>query len=176
MSKDCFQRKNKPKERANFVKQKSISSNDSEAESENYSENKSFEELGFLNLKFAAQELKTRVPPCFEQEGENEFPARNPPKMKYADKAKKCIIAGVEHKTFTPNTWFGDSCASCSIDNDASGMYDIKEICEKIDGIGGQQILATKVSKKRCFSTKLMEKLWNGLWIQSNIVQIQKKD
>src|SRR5210317_1868871 len=28
-------------------------------------------------------------------------------------------------------------------------MYDTKEICEKIDGIGGQQILATKIGKKK---------------------------
>ena len=45
-----------------------------------------------------------------------------------------CTINGDTFYSFTINTWIGDSCASCHIINDDSGMYDITDIDESTQG------------------------------------------
>ena len=49
----------------------------------------------------------------------------------------------------TQNSWFGDSSATCIINNDDLGMFDFRFIIEKITGIGGQFEIATKVEMKK---------------------------
>ena len=48
-----------------------------------------------------------------------------------------CTIDGNTFHSFTRNTWIGDSGASCHITNNKSGMYDVIDIEESIQGSSG---------------------------------------
>ena len=66
------------------------------------------------------------------------------------EKVMKCTIQGTTYPSFTENTWYGDSGASCHITNDNTDMYDVNDIHELIGGIGPEAIVATKMGKKKC--------------------------
>ena len=65
------------------------------------------------------------------------------------DRAPMCKIGENYYPNFTPNSWHGDTAASCSIDNDDSGMFDVEVIDETIGLVGGHRIRATKKGKKK---------------------------
>ncbi len=48
-----------------------------------------------------------------------------------------CKIDEIKHPLFTPNTWYGGSCASYTIDNNELGLFDSKDVNETITGIAG---------------------------------------
>ena len=66
---------------------------------------------------------------------------------KQKDWAESCTIDGDRYPSFTNMTMYGDSCASCHLDNNDAGMTDVEDIYERIGGIGGS-ILATKKGRK----------------------------
>ena len=47
--------------------------------------------------------------------------------------------------------WIGDTAASCSTNNDDSGMFDVELIDENVICYGGQTVRATKKGKQRIF-------------------------
>ena len=57
-----------------------------------------------------------------------------------------CTIYSNTFFSFTKNTWIGDLMASCHITKDDSGLYDIANINELIQGSSGI-MPATKKSK-----------------------------
>ena len=59
-----------------------------------------------------------------------------------------CTIDGAKYPSFTDDTMFGDSGASCPIRNSDEGMHDIEAINESIGGIGND-VRATKKEKLR---------------------------
>ena len=54
-----------------------------------------------------------------------------------------------EDRALVSNSWYGDTAASRSIDNDDSGMFDVEVIDETIGLVGGHRIRATKKGKKK---------------------------
>ncbi len=61
-----------------------------------------------------------------------------------------CKIGETLYLSTSQNCWFGgDSCVTCAINNDDSGMFDFRFISDKITGIGGHSVTATKVGKKK---------------------------
>ena len=85
------------------------------------------------------------------------------------DKGLICTIDQIRYLSFTPNTWYGDSCVSCTIDSNESGLFDSKEISETITGIASQSVTATKVGNKR------MLFLHNDVKITERIMRLVKK-
>ena len=75
-----------------------------------------------------------------------------------------CTIDGDTFYSFTRNSWIGDSGASCHITNDDTGMYDITDIDESIQGCSG--IMLTTKKGKLCFivhqvdGTEWVHMLW----------------
>eukprot|EP01083_Nonionella_stella_P004795 13981_1 len=65
------------------------------------------------------------------------------------ERGMKCTIDGTVYPSFTENTWFGDSGASCHIDYEDEDMFDVVYIDEVVGGIGDQLLRATKKGKKR---------------------------
>jgi len=59
-----------------------------------------------------------------------------------------CTIDGAKYPSFTEDTMFGDSGASCHIVNCDNGMYQVEKIHESIGGIGSD-VKATKKGKLR---------------------------
>ena len=57
-----------------------------------------------------------------------------------------CTIDGNSFHMFTKNTWIGNSGTSCHITNDETGMFDVIEIQESIQGSSGT-MPATKKGK-----------------------------
>lgn len=125
---DCRQRKRdiEQKDKENAAKFAAGEAQD-DSESESESEEESMTELGFTAHR-ATKKFQT-----FQSE-----------------KALKCTIQGTPYPSFTENTWYGDSGASCHITNDDTDMYDVKNINELIGGIGPDAIVATKMGKKKC--------------------------
>jgi hypothetical protein len=64
-----------------------------------------------------------------------------------AETAMMCTIDGVKYPSFTEDTMFGNSGASCHIVNSDSGMYQVERIHESIGGIGSD----VKATKKGSF-------------------------
>ncbi len=75
------------------------------------------------------------------------------------DQGLVCKIDEIKYSLFTPNTWYGDSCASYTINNDELGLFDSKEIAETITGIEGQSVASAKVGKKRMLFLQANEKI-----------------
>ncbi len=75
------------------------------------------------------------------------------------DQGLVCNIDEIKHPSFTPNTWYGNSCASCTINNDELGLFYYKQNSETITGIAGQSVMATKVGKKRMLFLQANEKI-----------------
>ena len=63
--------------------------------------------------------------------------------------AMMCKINGIEHHLFTPQSWYVDSCVLYTVDNNDTGMCNIKQINKIVGGIGGNKIKATKIGKKK---------------------------
>ena len=55
--------------------------------------------------------------------------------------------------SYTLNSFYGNSCALCTIDNDKSGLFDFKSVNKMISGIPGQSVTVTKVGIKNMSST-----------------------
>lgn len=64
------------------------------------------------------------------------------------DAAMFCTIDGEKHPSFTDDTMFGDTGASCTIVTNDKFMYDVVAINERIGGIGSD-VKATKKGKMR---------------------------
>ena len=56
---------------------------------------------------------------------------------RYSKKEKNSEKKKVRFTDYTKNTWIDDSSASCHITNDESGMYDVIDIGESIQGSSG---------------------------------------
>ena len=66
------------------------------------------------------------------------------------NQSKSCVIDGVQYASFTNKTWIGDSGASCHLDNDDSGMYDVEDINDIIGMPDGKStVRATKKGRKQ---------------------------
>ena len=59
-----------------------------------------------------------------------------------------CTIDGNTFHLFNKNTWIGNSCASCHMTNNESGMYDVIKIDKSIQGSSG--IMPTTKKGKLC--------------------------
>ena len=68
--------------------------------------------------------------------------------MDQAETAMVCTIDGAKYPSFTEDTMFGDSGASCHIVNSDNSMYEVEHIHESIGGIGSD-VKATKKGKLR---------------------------
>ena len=65
------------------------------------------------------------------------------------NQSKSCVIDVVQYASFTNKTWIGDSGASCHLDNDGSGMYDVEDINDIIGMTDGKStVRATKKGRK----------------------------
>ncbi|KAL7503941.1 hypothetical protein ACHAXN_004126 [Cyclotella atomus] len=72
--------------------------------------------------------------------------------------AMLCTIDGAKYLSFTMDTMFGDSGASCHIVNSDNGMDQVEQIHESIGSIGSD-VKATKKGKLQSLSSKPMERV-----------------
>ncbi len=64
-----------------------------------------------------------------------------------------CKIGDTVNLSSTQNSWYGDSCSPCAIDNNDSVMFYFKFINEKITGIGDKFVMAKKLEKEGVICT-----------------------
>ena len=78
--------------------------------------------------------------------------------------SEMCTIDGDTLYLFTKNTWIGDSGASCHITNGDTGMYDVTDINELIQGSSGI-MPATKKDKLHLYVQQVNGTEWvHILW------------
>ena len=115
---ECKSRKKNHRDQAKLA----IEQSDSESESDCESDNESIDELGF------ATTMRIDEPD---------------------EKAMRlCTVDGQTFHSFNKSTVIGDTGASSTVDNDDSGMEDVEEIDEYIEGVGGK-VHVTKKGYKR---------------------------
>ena len=131
MKKDCRKKK---KDEANRTSEKGNAA----IEEVDASDHDSLSELGFMCQP--KKKVTFNLAPTF-------FDAPKAPVIE--NKGLLCTIDGEKYPSFTDDTMFGDSCASCHLRNDDTDMYDIENINEMIGGIGGN-VQLTKKGKLRC--------------------------
>ncbi len=60
-----------------------------------------------------------------------------------------CKIDQALYPTTTLNSWYGDSCVTCTINNNDLGVFDFRKVFKKFTGIGGKPVTVWKVGKKK---------------------------
>ena len=118
----------------------------------NYQSDKSFGQLGIMCVNETCDSTM--------QEGSSQ-----------KDQGLVCKISEHKYPSFTPTSWYSNSCASCTIDNAESGLFDFKDITETISWTAGQLVMATKVVKKRMLFFQADKKL-SVFWAQSKFSQM----
>ena len=93
----------------------------------------------------------------------------------HKDQGLVCKNDKIKYPLFTSNTWYSNSCTSCTISNDELGLFDSKKVDETISGIEGQLVTASKVGKKKILflqsNGKITERILGPVKIFSNATE-----
>ena len=112
---ECKSRNKRHRDQARLA----IEQSDSESESDYESDDESIDELGFITTTIPTDEDRINF-------DSNEKAMR------------LCTIDGETFHSFNKMTVIGDTGASSTVDNDDSGMEEVEEIDEYIEGVGGK--------------------------------------